>query len=242
MAKRLPDCARREEGSFALESSVVLPLLLAVVLLFIVLGMYMYQKVVLYYAASSTAERAAFGWDNSNRDPRSGMLAVPQYDGLYWRMGDDQLLQGLFGLTGESEGGTVALPSATDESEHAASKLPERKLKQASSWLQSGGLDYKGELQYSRGLIQSSVQVRLKQPLSFPASYGVQSPVNREPKAVAATIVVDPVEFIRSVDLARYYINQFRNNGNGAGGAKAQAGKVIAPYQDASASAGAGAN
>ncbi|MDQ0060961.1 hypothetical protein J2T15_000566 [Paenibacillus harenae] len=238
-SKRVADWARCENGSFTLESAIVMPLLLATIMLFIVFGMYIYQKVIVYYAASSTAERAAFGWDNSNRDARSGMLAKPEYDGLYWRIGDNQMLQSLFGLAGGGGDAQVELSGNQSDANDSGQSggLPERKLMQASSWLRGEEMNYKGELSFAHGLLQNKVQVKLKQPLSFPQDRQEGGWLSREPKTVAAAKVVDPVEFIRNVDLVRYYTTRFQNRSGGAPLSKTQAAQALVPYQGATGGA-----
>ncbi|WP_208414405.1 TadE/TadG family type IV pilus assembly protein [Paenibacillus castaneae] len=217
---------KKEQGSFTLESTLVFPLLLALILLFIIFGMYMYQKVILYYAASTTAERAAFSWDNSFRAPKSGMLSESQHDGLYWRMTEDEMLSSLFGLGGESQELTVSLPL---ESNNENNQLSLRKMKQAAQWLTHAGLVHEGQISYSRGLLKRSIEVKLKQPLSLGTLE--QSWLKREPKTAAAASIVDPTEFIRSIDLVRYYSSKFAKKEGGAAQAKSQAGKALAPYQ-----------
>lgn len=228
--KRLLHWLKKEQGSFSLESAIVFPMLLMLILLFIIFGMYMYQKVMLYYAASATAERAAFGWDNSYRQSRSGMLTEPKYDGLYWRTGEDEMLSSLFGLGGGTADTVVLLPLAA-AGEESKTDLSERKMEQSVQWLGQAGLAYAGHISYSRGVIKRTIEVKLKAPLSV--QFVEQSWLKREPKTVSAAAIVDPAEFIRSVDLVRYYSSKFANRAGGAGQAKSQAGQVLAPYKGA---------
>jgi hypothetical protein len=230
MKVRLLQWLRREQGSFTLESTIVFPLLLGLILLFILFGMYMYQKVVLYYAASASAERAAFGWDNSFREARSGMLTEPKYDGLYWRIGEDEMLGSLFGLGGKKQAAAVAIPLAeAGEAEEAA--LPLRKMERSVKWIGQAGLAYEGQISYSGGVLKREIEVKLKSPLSNRSIE--KSWLRREPMSVSTAAVVDPVEFIRSVDLVRYYTTKFANRTGGAGQARSQAGHALTPYKDA---------
>ncbi|WP_051251262.1 TadE/TadG family type IV pilus assembly protein [Paenibacillus harenae] len=221
---------KKEQGSFTLESTLVFPILITLILLFIIFGMYMYQKVVLYYAASSTAERAAFGWDNSNRDPQSGMLKTATHDSLYWRIGEDGMLSSLFGL-GEDSGDTVVALPVEPRGEGEKTALARRKMEHAVQWLEQAGVSYKGQIGYANNVLKRTIEVKLKRPLS--AETMEQSWLKREPKTVSSATIVDPVEFIRSVDLVRYYAAKFANRGGGAGQAKVQAGEALAPYKGA---------
>lgn len=234
LRKRLLHWLKKEQGSFTLESTFVFPMLMAIILLFILFGMYMYQKVVIYYAASATAERAAFSWDNSHRDPRNGILADSKYDGLYWRVGEDEMLTSLFGMAGDAADASVALPLEIPDGENK-SELAGRKMEQSVLWMKQAGLMYEGKISYSRGALKRMIEVRLKQPLSVQSLE--EGWLKREPKSVASASIVDPMEFIRSVDLVRYYSTKFANNGGGAVQSKSQAGKVLAPYKGAAEAA-----
>lgn len=231
----MPTWLKQERGSFTLESTIVFPILLALILFFIVFGMLIYQKAVLYYAGSVTAERAAFSWDNSHRDPRSGLLPVAQYDGLYRRIGADGALASLFGLNGEGADAAEELPiKAADESGDTragqGSKLAHRKILKSAQWLSDAGAYYEGQISYVHGMFKKKIEVQLKQPLELlPAEqWGEQ----RETSATAAAVIVDPIEFIRSVDLLRYYTLRFTRDDNGASSARANAGEVLASYRE----------
>jgi len=230
MRARLLRWLKKEQGSFTLESTIVFPMLMGLILLFILFGMYMYQKAVLYYAASATAERTAFGWDNSFREARSGMLIAPEYDGLYWRIGEDKLLSSLFGIEGEKTAAAVALPLASTD-EAGKDDLSGRKMEQSVQWLGQAGLKYEGQISYSGGVLKREIEVKLKAPLSV--RFALNSWLRREPKTVSAAAVVDPVEFIRSVDLVRYYSMKFANRTGGAKQSRSQAGQALAPYKGA---------
>lgn len=226
---RLLQWLKREQGSFTLESTIVFPMLFGLILLFILFGMYMYEKVVLYYAASATAERVAFSWDNSHREARSGMLTEPSFDGLYWRLGQDGMINSLFGLREGNKDSTVLLPlsDAVDGSKNA---LPVRKMENSALWMSQAGMTHDGQISYSGGVLKRTLTVKLKAPLS--ARNSEKSWLRREPKTVTTSVVVDPTEFIRSVDLVRYYYAKFANRTGGAGQAKTQAGQVLASYKD----------
>ncbi|MCU6710910.1 pilus assembly protein [Paenibacillus sp. J5C_2022] len=216
-----------DRGSYTLESAIVFPLLFAVVLLFLVLGLYLHQKVVVLYAAAITSERAAFAWDNSHRDPASGILLQPNYDGLYRRLGGDGALASMFGLAGE-DGRTAVQwpvkPGSSDENDG----LTAQKLLRAARWMDGAELAYKGEISYGVSGLTGAVVSRLVQPVAskLPWEHGAMS---EGPAAVYSGSVVDPVEFTRSVELVRYYTAKFGNR-TGAGRAKADAREVLASY------------
>ncbi len=157
-------------------------------------------------------------------------LSTPEYDGLYWRIGEDKLLSSLFGTGGEEAAAAVALPRPSKD-EAGKDDLSGRKMEQSVQWLGQAGLKYKGQISYSGGVLKREIEVRLKAPLSVRAA--LNSWLRREPKTVSAAAVVDPVEFIRSVDLVRYYSMKFANRTGGARQSRSQAGQALAPYKGA---------
>ncbi|WP_338552633.1 TadE/TadG family type IV pilus assembly protein [Paenibacillus sp. KS-LC4] len=212
-----------EQGSFTLESTLVFPLLLTVILLFLLLGMYMYQKTVLYYSTSTITERAAFSWDNSFRNSRTGLLPEGKYDSLYWRMNEDRMLSSLFGSDAEAADLQLVLPlqGAAEDS------LPEQKMAAAARWIAAErGLPFEGSIDYHRSVIQRHIETKLLQQVSLQPLERVLG--IREPKAVASSPVTDPVDFIRGVDLIRYYTAKFA--GGPQGGVKEQASQVLSGY------------
>lgn len=224
----MPEWLKQERGSFTLESALVFPLLLAFILCFMLFGMYLYQKAILYYSASMTAERAAFSWDNSNRDPGSGMLPVARYDSLYRSLGSDEALAGLLGLNAGGAGVEVTLP--VKDAGDAADRLSYRKISRAAARLSEAGLNYDGRISYLPERLQRIVEVKLEEPLALAAAG--QRGLWREPGAISSAVIVDPVEFIRSVDLVRYYTARFLKAGGGADEMKGDAGRVLEAYRE----------
>ncbi|WP_336774643.1 TadE/TadG family type IV pilus assembly protein [Paenibacillus sp. MMO-58] len=209
------------EGSFTLESALVFPVIFLLILMFLLFSMYIYQKAVLYYSASETAERASFSWDNSHRNARNGMLTTGQYDGLYWRVSGDHMLGSLFGITADQTDVTLELQGSRDIDKL---ELAGTKLHQASAWLTGDAeLPFQGNIAYSNSLLKREVSVKLMQPVSLAPlelTLGLS-----EPKTVASASIVDPVQFIRDVDTVRYYTAKFSS-----GTSKQQAGKALKAY------------
>lgn len=233
-----------ERGSFTLEGAMAFPVLLAMVIAFLFLGMYLYQKTVVFYAASVTSERAAFSWDNSSREPESGMLPSPSYDNLYWRFGSDGALASLFGLS-RSDGGSIinwpeeaglsggeGLPGESGEAgvSEGSSELsgPRRKLISASEWMASAELPYTGSAAYVSSGLNRFVEVKLRHPLELIP--WEKSWIRGESAAAGKGIIVDPVEFVRNVALVRYYTTKFANYPMGKTTAKSRAGEVLSSY------------
>ncbi|WP_025689027.1 TadE family protein [Paenibacillus zanthoxyli] len=211
---------RGEEGSFTVEAAMVLPIIMCVTMLLLFFCLYSYQKSMLLQVASSATERAAYNWDNSHK-ARDGSFSQGEYDSLYWRIGDDHLLGSLFGI-GESGGAAaIQLPSGGMQEDN----LPSAKLGKSAVRIPN---NMPGEMSYSYTFTGRKVNAKLRRMLHLPVLDDILSD-GAQPKVTAQSLVAEPVEFIRTVDLMRYYGAKFR--GKSANNEPKQAMK----QQDASA-------
>ncbi|MFD1909240.1 TadE/TadG family type IV pilus assembly protein [Paenibacillus rhizoplanae] len=124
---------REDEGSFTIEASLLLPILMGITMVLLFFSLYSYQKSMLLQIASATAERAAYNWENSNRAV-SGEFQTGNVDPLYWRIGEDGLLASLFGSGAESGSSAITLPGNAEE----GGPLPVVKLRRASQMVPAG--------------------------------------------------------------------------------------------------------
>ncbi|WP_138494183.1 pilus assembly protein [Paenibacillus pinistramenti] len=210
---------RKEEGAFTLEASLLLPTVFLTVLILMFFCLYLYQNALSGQAAAIAAERAAFSWSNSSKDPRTGAYQEGKNDSLYWRLTDDALLQSIFGW-GSSEN-KVAAGLPLDQSAGTAS-LALKKLTNTGSEVPSS---ITGRLVYSHDVLKRKIEADFARelPLSplnkaFGGEWGVRSR--------ASSYIVEPAEGIRTVELARYYTAKFRREGNSAS-RQAEAGKAL---------------
>jgi hypothetical protein len=187
-------------GSITLEASMLFPWIVMITFLLLLFSLFVSQGALLYYSSSITAERAAFSWSNSAKATQTGAYPMGQYDGLYWRLFDDSLVQGLFGLVTEHEGVNVELSSAIQGS---AGSTPKDKLMKAGLGLASSQEGLDGVMSYRNIGVMRQVKVELTsgwlpEPLVW---------IRGEDKALtqSSALVVEPTEFIRSFDLVRYY-------------------------------------
>ncbi len=199
-----------QRGVFTLEASLVLPLIFYTVLILLFFCLYLYQQALLGQAAIVAAERAAYTWDNSYRDGLTGAYADGKYDSLYWRLGDDGLLQAIFGGDGGSSAVKLALPAAAGDSE--AGSLPLKKLNRTGAKLPEG-ID--GEIGYDNRLLLRKVSVALDRLIPLAPLEAWIDDIHQRSRA--ESYVVEPTEWIRTVELARYYGEKFRS-GTSAGG------------------------
>lgn len=207
---------------------MVFPILFLLILLLLFMGMFAYQNVVVTYAAAITSERAAFSWDNSHRDPRSGILNEAAYDGLYTGMGSDGAIASLFGMAGEEESASVVLPAEREAGERGA--LAETKLAKASGILSAAGISYEGKASRSNEGLLRLVRMKLDKPIGAEIVRPWGGGGFADPAAGTAALITDPVSFIRNVDLARYYTRKFSDAAGSRPKAKRQAGDVLSKY------------
>ncbi|WP_019912945.1 TadE/TadG family type IV pilus assembly protein [Paenibacillus sp. HW567] len=197
---------QKDEGSFTIEASMLLPIIMFITMLLLFFCLYSYQRSMLLQVASAATERAAYNWDNSNK-AQEGSFAMGQYDSLYWRIGEDGLLSSLFGVGADNGSVTVTLPAAADEGALPAVKL------QRSSGMVSANMP--GEMKYTYSLTGRKVSAELKKVLKLPVLDDLLAD-KAVPEVTAQSVVAEPVEFIRTVDLMRYYGAKFKGGAQDA--------------------------
>ncbi|WP_228101547.1 TadE family protein [Paenibacillus donghaensis] len=208
---------KNDGGSFTVEASLVLPIVLFVTMILIFFCLYVYQESFLHQTASAVAERSAYSWDNSHKEAATGAVTKGEYDSLYWRLSDDGMLGALFGWTGlADQKQTAQLPGA----EGRDSSLPTIKMNKSGSMVPP---EMKGEISYRNTVLQRKTSVDLARMLSLPP-LDLMLNGGSDVNTYANSTVVEPVEFIRTVDLMRYYGSKFKgseeNGQTGQGGAK----------------------
>ncbi|GFN32084.1 pilus assembly protein [Paenibacillus xylaniclasticus] len=206
---------RDSSGSYSLEATLVLPLILVIVIVMLLFAGYTYEKTVLYGAAVVSSERTAYLWDNSYRDALSGLVVEDQYDSLYWRIGEDGLLQSFFGLADNVSGDAKVLVgevrAENEDRLESSGTLAERKLARTSTLL-SDADGIQGEIRFVRNVMTRRITTTLQMSGEVPLLNRLLG--RSEPNSSASAIIVEPTEFIRTIDLLRYYTAKF---GNGSG-------------------------
>lgn len=197
---------KNNEGNFTIEASLVLPIVLLVTALLLFLCLYIYQNSFLVQASSAASERSAFIWDNSHKEALSGEAAEGLHDPLYWRLTDDQLLSSLFGLGSGGAVKTIPIPSGVQSSE-----LPDMKMIKGAGAVPDG---MQGEMIYDNKVLLRKVSTGLSWPLSISPLDKVMSR-EADLQVKSQSFVVDPVEFIRTVELMRYYGSKFKGTRGG---------------------------
>ncbi|WP_334073688.1 TadE/TadG family type IV pilus assembly protein [Paenibacillus sp. A14] len=209
------------EGSFTLEASLVLPVILTTLLILLFFCMFLYQRAVLGQVAAVAAERNAYVWDNSYRKPETGAFEEGSYDPLYWRLSDDGMLQAIFGFDRQNPGALLSLPAVGEDGGDA---LPLRKLNRVGQKVHPG---IQGEMTYDNRLLMRKAAVSLNRFAPLAPLERVIGDITQD--ASSEAYIVDPVEWIRSVNLAGYYGAKFKGSG-GSSMDKQEAGKALALF------------
>lgn len=177
---------REKKGNFTMEASILFPILLIIVLLFVFFSLVIYEKVTLQYKANQIATRMAHTWDSSTMKLETGELSESDYvthngDGLYWRITSNNGFN-KFGLS-LSDNGVVS------------------KKKQRAG-------EYAGNITFDNGLFVQEIVVSLDKNLALPNVIADIFGVNKV-GATARHPVVDQTEIIRNTDFMVYGFSKF---------------------------------
>lgn len=105
--------------------------------------------------------------------------------------------------------------------------LPEIKLQQPAQRIPA---NMTGEMTYSYNLSGRMIRTELQRVLLLPMLDGLMEDA-AQPVVMTQAAVTEPVEFIRTVELMRYYAAKFKkgkqDNGSGTGMDKQEAGEMM---------------
>lgn len=198
MKKTLKSIIRDNQGSFTIESTIVMPIVMLSIVMILMLCLYLYQSAMLVQASAITSERAAYSWNNRYKMPQTGSFNADQTEELYWRLTEDQLVASLFSGVGDGEASeTIDVPGVVGES------LGSIKMAKAAEPLPAG-MD--GTMTSKRGLLHPITTV-LYTPLELAP---IQRIAGDRMGGSQYSTVVEPVEFIRNIELVRYYAGKFK--------------------------------
>lgn len=213
---------RNKDGNFTIEASLVFPVIFFTILLLLFFCMYLYQNAVLGHTAFAAAERSAYVWDNSYREPRTGAYEEDQHDSLYWRIHDDGMLQLLFGSFGGNSSAVLELE--LPNSAESSGSLPLKKLGNIGREIPAG---MEGHMKYDNRLLFRKVSVYLHRNISLAPLETIIGDVRQA--GHSASYIVEPAEWIRTVELVRYYGARFKGTGK-EHVSQADAGKALKLY------------
>jgi hypothetical protein len=166
-----------EQGAFTIEATILFPIILILIILFILFSLVIYERVTLQYQANRVASQIAHSWGSSTMNVQTGAMEMGDYvhrngDGLYWRL----ISNDLYGI---SIGGDTV----------------NKKLDRAG--------EYADNVSFNSGLFTQEIEVVLEKQLSLPPAIAEIFGLNSV-GATASYPIIEPVEIIRTTDLMLY--------------------------------------
>ncbi|AWB43836.1 pilus assembly protein TadE [Paenibacillus sp. CAA11] len=206
-------------GGFTLEASLVMPIVFITLLILMFFCMYLYQNAVLGQLTTVAAERAAFSWNDSHRASRTGGFDVRERDRLYWRIGEDGMLNAILGRDHQDAANRLQLPASADESSSLS-------LKKLANTAQEIPNPMEGAMVYSHSLMKRTIQAEFTRLVPL---LPLERVLGQEPRQAAESVAyaVEPVEWIRSIELARYLGAKFTGSASAGFFSKEDAGKTL---------------
>lgn len=220
LKQRSLHCWKDTSGSVTLEAAMIFPWILMITFILLLFSLFIAQGSLLYYSSAITAERSAFNWSNSAKESVTGEYPPNDYDGLYWRLLNDALVDGLFGLSGDNEGVQVEIKGYHPYDSQGTSA--EDKLRKAAALMPES---VTGLMQYRN--------IGVKQQIGIRASYGwLPRPLawlrGDDPASSDVTaLVVEPAEWVRSFDLVRYYAAKMKKSPEGEAAFRDEAASIL---------------
>lgn len=195
---------KEEKGSSTLEAAIIVPAIFFTLILFICLSLIVYQKVSSYYVSAQSAARLAYTWNNSHQHVMNGFFPYHLHDDLYWRLADDPLLGVFLGKYST----TQAQVETSRWQGEAPTNLNEAKL---TRMIDEFPASMSGTLAYQRTWNKKIVQVSSENPIRLPAF--LERWFGNVLHSSTESRVIDAVEFIRTIDLVRYYATRLHEGG-----------------------------
>lgn len=178
-----------EKGSFTIEATMIFPILLILVLLFIFFSLVIYEKVALQYKANQVVSKLAYAWGSSTSDIHTGKMEGGDYvtqngDGIYWRLFGNNA-SGKFGFNlGDNNLVTIK----------------KERVGQYSAYVD-----------FDNGPFVQEITIELTKDLSLPSF--ISNIFKIEDDQISATAshpVLEPAEVIRTTDFMIYGFKKFQ--------------------------------
>ena len=173
-----------EQGSFTIEATMIFPIILMLIILFILFSLVIYEKVTLQYKANRVVSQLAHSWGSSTMDVRTGEMGEGDYvtannDGLYWRLTSNDI----FGI-GLADNGLI-----------------DKKINRID--------EFAGDVSFENGTFTQTIKVEIEKELSLPPVVADIFGVNSV-GASASHPIIEPVEIIRTTDFMIYGFSKFK--------------------------------
>lgn len=174
---------------------MIYPAICIMLMALMFVSLYFFDKASLSLSAGDAAERSAFIWDNSHKDPLSGSFPINQNDGLYWRVTGNGILS-VLGIGADSI--DIKLP---DQIGGAHGGLTEKKLLKVGAYLPQIN---RGTMRMTNTGIERKIEVQLERSRRNANVFSSVIPIEKR-LARAKSYVTEPAEFIRTIDLIGDY-------------------------------------
>lgn len=197
---RLLKLTKHESGAVTLENTLIFPVVFLISLFMLFIGIYFYQKVVFVQQTSLAAMQTAHHWPAGPNGYVVGSSEKSE-QGLYWRLFDDSITQ-LLGLNihESTEQAILSLPVTDDL---AAYTFLQRKLLVGAGQIADG---VQGELQFTHSGYKRTIDVAVEAP--FQGLEYVYFTLPTKVNATAEAMISEPVEFLRTFELATGYVQR----------------------------------
>lgn len=209
---RIQTLLRDEKGNFTLESSLVFPLIILVIVVMMLAAVYMYQVIFLQYVSISAAERASYIWDDHDRALSTGSkLSEFQY-GVYESDMLLQLITKVIPIAQKNEARSLYFSSSERYEALMTQSLVDDKLNLLKEYASNLPIRMNGSIDYSTASLLPRIEIQLKQqisPLFFQHYMLLPSPsykVNRS--------LVQPIGLIRDTDFVIFLSEKIKNMTN----------------------------
>jgi len=204
---------RDERGNMSLESALVFPIIMSVIVIMTVAAIYVFQVVFLQYVSLSTVERAAFIWDDADRQINTGQVRSEEQYGLYENEIMLQLVSKIIPIDISQRTTSLDITSDTNSESVESSTAPLTnlivdKLTLAQRHIEQMNLNVNGQVSYSHPAVLPRIEVNITQQLS-PLIWQNEQ-VFASPAYTTHRSLVNPISFIRSVDLVIYYTEKLK--------------------------------
>lgn len=197
---------KNERGSATLESMLVFPLILFVIVIMLLVAVYGYQQVYVQYISLTAAERASYNWDGRERSIRTAQPQSSNYYGLYEHELSAVLLKNFIALADHVRQQQVDI-ARDSTAATPVGKLLEDRLAQAKSYIIATNSGVEGSIALSRKGFIPAITVQLQRDIS--PLFWQQQMLLPAPAYTSHYDIYAATQFIRNVDLFLYYFKKY---------------------------------
>lgn len=197
-----------ERGNATLESMLVFPLILAVIVIMMLVVVYGYQQVYVQHISLTAAERASYNWDARDRSFRTAQPQSNYYYNLYEHELAIVMLRNLFSFSDKLNAQQIDI-SRSSVPQASSGKLVRDTLIQTQHYIISTNSGVEGKVELSKTSFIPRISVQLHRDIT--PLFWQQQQLLPSPSYTAQHDIYAPTQFIRNVDLFLHYVNEFRN-------------------------------